>query len=205
MNEIILFGGGGHSYAVIELIKSLGNFNPIFVYDDQPKENTILQIPLKKFTTECFDEKALCISIGNNSARKAKALLFSKANFPTFIHQNTVIYPSVSVGRGTVVMPNSVLDAQCTVGDFCIINNHATVSHQVVLGNYVHVAINAAIAGGVSVGEGALLGAGCTILPEITIGKWATIGAGAVVTKNVPDYGVVYGNPAKLMKFSHES
>lgn len=47
--------------------------------------------------------------------------------------------------------------------------------------------------------KGASIGANATILPGITIGKWAMIGSGSVVTKNVPDYGLVIGNPAKLV------
>lgn len=47
---------------------------------------------------------------------------------------------------------------------------------------------------------GASIGANSTILPGIMIGKFAMVGAGSVVTKNVPDFGLVYGNPAKLIK-----
>jgi UDP-2-acetamido-3-amino-2,3-dideoxy-glucuronate N-acetyltransferase len=47
-------------------------------------------------------------------------------------------------------------------------------------------------------GQGASLGANSTIIGGLTIGKYAMIGAGSVVTKNVADYGLVYGNPAEL-------
>jgi UDP-2-acetamido-3-amino-2,3-dideoxy-glucuronate N-acetyltransferase len=46
--------------------------------------------------------------------------------------------------------------------------------------------------------KGATIGANATILCGNTIGKYAFIGAGSVVTKDVPDYALVYGNPAKL-------
>jgi acetyltransferase-like isoleucine patch superfamily enzyme len=48
--------------------------------------------------------------------------------------------------------------------------------------------------------KGAWIGAGATILAGISIGKYAVVGAGAVVTKDVPDYAVVVGNPAKVIK-----
>tara|TARA_B110001469_G_C9482204_1_gene241726 strand:+ start:133 stop:702 length:570 start_codon:yes stop_codon:yes gene_type:complete len=44
----------------------------------------------------------------------------------------------------------------------------------------------------------ASVGANSTIIGGVTIGKFAMIGAGSLVTKDVPDYGLVYGNPAKL-------
>jgi acetyltransferase-like isoleucine patch superfamily enzyme len=48
---------------------------------------------------------------------------------------------------------------------------------------------------------GASIGAGAIIICGITIGKWALVGAGAVVTRDVPDYGLAYGNPARLHGF----
>ncbi|MBL4287576.1 acyltransferase [Vibrio fluvialis] len=49
--------------------------------------------------------------------------------------------------------------------------------------------------------QNASIGANVTLLPGITIGKYAMIGAGSVVTKDVPDYAVVVGNPAKIVRF----
>jgi len=48
---------------------------------------------------------------------------------------------------------------------------------------------------------GASIGAHATIVCGITIGRWAMIGAGAVVTHDIPDYGLAYGNPARLHGF----
>ncbi len=48
---------------------------------------------------------------------------------------------------------------------------------------------------------GSAIGANATIVCGITIGKWAMIGAGSVVTKDVPDYGLVVGNPARLIGY----
>ena len=51
------------------------------------------------------------------------------------------------------------------------------------------------------IGEGAGLGANATIRCGIRIGAWAMVGAGSVVTRDVPDHGLVYGNPARLRGF----
>jgi UDP-2-acetamido-3-amino-2,3-dideoxy-glucuronate N-acetyltransferase len=48
---------------------------------------------------------------------------------------------------------------------------------------------------------GAALGANSTILPGVTVGRFAMVGAGAVVTKDVPDHGLVLGNPARRVGF----
>ena len=48
--------------------------------------------------------------------------------------------------------------------------------------------------------KGAWIGAGASILPGVTIGKYAIVGAGAIVTKDVGDYEVAVGVPAKIVK-----
>jgi len=46
--------------------------------------------------------------------------------------------------------------------------------------------------------RGCSIGANSTIVAGTTIGTWSLVGAGSVITKNVPDYGVVWGNPARF-------
>jgi UDP-2-acetamido-3-amino-2,3-dideoxy-glucuronate N-acetyltransferase len=45
--------------------------------------------------------------------------------------------------------------------------------------------------------QGASMGANCTIVCGTTIGRYAFVGAGSVVTRDIPDYALVYGNPAR--------
>lgn len=53
---------------------------------------------------------------------------------------------------------------------------------------------------GTLVCEGASIGTSATVMCGVTIGKGAMVGAGAVVTKDVPPYAVVAGNPARILK-----
>ncbi len=57
------------------------------------------------------------------------------------------------------------------------------------------------VLGRILVKRGAALGANSTILPKVVIGEWALVGSGSVVSKDVPAYGLVYGNPARLRGF----
>ncbi|KAI9693550.1 MAG: hypothetical protein M1820_009165 [Bogoriella megaspora] len=52
----------------------------------------------------------------------------------------------------------------------------------------------------IHIGEDVWIGGNVTICPGVKVGKGATIGAGSVVTKNVPDYTVVAGNPARSLR-----
>lgn len=56
------------------------------------------------------------------------------------------------------------------------------------------------LTGTVSIGEGCWIGEKVVILPNVNIGKKCVIAAGAVVTKNIPDYSIAGGIPAKVIK-----
>lgn len=50
--------------------------------------------------------------------------------------------------------------------------------------------------------RGAAVGGGAVVLPGVSIGRFAMVGSGAVVTREVPDHGIVVGNPARLRGFA---
>lgn len=52
----------------------------------------------------------------------------------------------------------------------------------------------------VSIGDDCWIGGNVTIMPGVTIGKGCTIGAGSVVTKDIPDFSVAVGSPARVVK-----
>lgn len=78
----------------------------------------------------------------------------------------------------------------------------ALIAHESKIGHSVFIAHACSISGCVEIGDGCFIGTNATLLPRIKIGKWATIGAGAVVTKDVPDYATVVGNPARVIRLS---
>ncbi|MFT3932119.1 MAG: acyltransferase [Chitinophagaceae bacterium] len=58
----------------------------------------------------------------------------------------------------------------------------------------------------ITIGDGSWIGANSVITAGVSVGKYCVIAAGSVVTKNVPDYSIAAGNPAKVIKqFNHET
>jgi sugar O-acyltransferase (sialic acid O-acetyltransferase NeuD family) len=197
-----LYGASGHCKVIIDIIKSSTEMIVEGVFDDNKRDNTILDIPVIEFSN--FKQKKieeLIISVGNNATRKKLAEAI-QTNYISVIHKSAVISKYAIINDGTVVMANAVVNAASIIGKHCIINSCAVVEHDCELSNYVHIAPNTALAGNVKVGEGSQIGIGATVIQGVTIGKWVTIGAGSVVIEDVPDFAVVVGNPAKVIKYT---
>jgi sugar O-acyltransferase (sialic acid O-acetyltransferase NeuD family) len=118
--------------------------------------------------------------------------------FGNLIHP-TVDLSMTKVGPGAYITECVVLQACVEVGNNCSIHVNTVVGHESIIGNTVFIAPSVNISGCCKIGDATLIGANATLFPRITIGRWCTIGAGAVVTEDVPDYCVVFGNPAKAI------
>ncbi|HLK47111.1 MAG TPA: DapH/DapD/GlmU-related protein [Bryobacteraceae bacterium] len=111
------------------------------------------------------------------------------------IGQNVVISPDVVIGTNVKIQNNVSVYTGCILEDdvFCgpsmvftnVVNPR---SHVVRRDEYKTTLVK----------RGASLGANSTVVCGTTIGRYAFIGAGSVVTRDVPDYGLAYGNPARL-------
>jgi len=117
------------------------------------------------------------------------------------------IHPSVELtmtrwGLGNYIQEAVITQAGVTVGDNSSIHMGALIGHESTIGNSVFIAHAVSVSGCCEIGDGSFIGTNATILPRTRIGKWATIGAGAVVTKDVPDYAIAVGNPARVIKFN---
>ena len=120
-----------------------------------------------------------------------------------------LIYPTVDlrmarVGVGNYIQEAVQLQAEVSIGDNSSIHMGTLIGHETRIGNSTFIAHAVSISGLVKIGDGVTIGTNSTIIPRIKIGNWATIGAGAVVIRDVPDYAVAVGNPAKVIKYSEE-
>lgn len=198
-----LFGASGHGKVIIDIVKSsIKDIEIDAVYDDNPKEKTIVDLPVFKADATILNDinSLWLVSIGNNKFRKIVSEKI-KGKFLKAIHHRAVIGIATEIGEGTVVMANAVINTNAKIGKHCVINSGAIVEHDCVINDFSHISPNAALAGGVTIGEGTHIGIGACVIQGVKIGKWCTIGAGAVVTRDIPDNTTAVGIPAKPINF----
>ena len=202
MNKKYIFGASGHAKVIIDILIS-NNIEIEAIIDDAPKTEILSNIKVlhsKKFKDSVSD--LFIIAIGSNDIRK-KIALKNTFNYFNAIHKTAFVSNFASLGLGSVVMPKAVINSGANIGNHCIVNSGAVVEHDCQIKDFVHISPNATLSGSVKVDEGTHIGAGSVVIQGIHIGKWATIGAGSTVIDNVPNYAVVVGCPAKIIKYNN--
>ncbi len=120
---------------------------------------------------------------------------------------------NAKIGSQCVISKDVYIDESVSIGNRCKIQNSVSVYKGVEIDDDVFVGPNACFTNDLIprafnqdwkisktfVGKGASIGANATIICGVTIGSYSMIGAGAVVTKDVPKYSLVVGNPAKVV------
>jgi len=147
----------------------------------------------------------------------------AKVGEGTFIWHHAQVREGAVIGKNCILGKGVYVDFGVRVGNNVKIQNYTSIFHGAIIEDAVELAPYVCLTndkypravnpdgtlkgdsdwevGQILVREGASLGARVVVLPGVVIGRWAMVGAGAVVTKDVPDFGLVYGNPARLVGF----
>ena len=123
------------------------------------------------------------------------------------VMKDTVIGERCNIGQNVVISP------QCRVGNNCKVQNNVSIYTGVILEDDVFCGPSMVFTNVINprahierkaeykqtlVRRGSSIGANATIVCGVTLGQYCFVGAGAVVTRDVPDYAIVYGNPARV-------
>lgn len=140
----------------------------------------------------------------------------------TKIWHFTHVQSNAKIGKFCVLGQNVNVGNNVVIGNYVKIQNNVSVYEGVTLEDYVFCGPSMVFTNikdprskypqvgsqyyiKTLVKEGASLGANCTIVCGVTIGRFAFVGAGSVVTKDVPDFALVVGNPAKIKGWVSEA
>lgn len=153
------------------------------------------------------------------------------AHESAIIDEGARIGPDTRIWHWVHICPQAQIGERCSLGQNVFIGNKVSIGNNVKIQNNVSVYDNVTLEDDVFCGpsmvftnvynprsaiirkeeyretlvrQGATLGANCTIICGITIGRYAFIGAGAVVNKDVPEYALMVGVPAKQIGWMSE-
>ena len=140
----------------------------------------------------------------------------------TIIEEGTIVSADTEIGNECKIHRNIFIDEGVKIGNRVKIQDNVMIPHGVVLEDGVFIGPSVAftndlyprsinpdgtlkssanwVVSETYVKYGASIGANATIVCGVTIGEWAMVGAGSVVTRDVPPYTLVIGNPAKIVK-----
>ena len=208
--KLIIWGASGHAMVVADIIRLQGVYDIIGFLDsvDPTRRGmsfcggTILGGEEQLGSLLDKGVEHVILGFGDCAARlqlaeRAKSMGFRLA---TAIHPTASIASDAEVSGGTVVVAAAVVNPACRIGENVILNTAATVGHESIIADGVHVCPGANLGGVVKVGAGSWIGIGASVRDHLSIGRGAYIGAGAVVVKDIPDFVVAYGNPARVKR-----
>ncbi len=141
----------------------------------------------------------------------------------TRVWHHAQVREGARLGSHCIVGKGAYIDLDVQIGSNVKIQNYALIYHGATVEDGVFIGPHACLTndkvpraitpdgllkgaddwqvGPILVRYGASLGTGAVVLPGVTIGRFAMVGAGAVVTRDVPDFGLVIGQPARLVGY----
>lgn len=151
------------------------------------------------------------------SHKTAEVSLKAKIGSGTRIWHNSQVLANAEIGKNCTIGHNCLISSQAKLGNGVKLESNIDIWDLITIEDYVFVGPSVVFTNDLNprakypkknypqygkwlptlIKEGASLGANATIICGITIGKSALIGAGSVVSKNVPDYALIIGNPTK--------
>ena len=134
----------------------------------------------------------------------------------TRVWQYAVILEGARIGANCNICSHVFIENRCIIGNNVTIKNNVMIFDGVTIGDDAFIGPSVTFTNDMlprsersgtrtreavptKIGAGASIGANATILCGVTVGDHAMIGAGSVVTKDVPDHALAFGNPARIM------
>lgn len=216
-----IVGAGGFGREVMPLANAMlkkllqnSHYELVFVVENKTSETTINNhnvLSIDEFFSKGATDKYFNIAIANYEIRKRIAESMMKMGIRPFRinAMNSIELDNNTIGEGAIFCPFTTVTSNSKIGKFFHANIYSYIGHDCDIGDYVTFAPSVHCNGNVIIEDHAYIGTGVVIREgtqkkPMVIGKGAILGMGAVVTKSVPPFETVIGNPAQPFKRKEE-
>lgn len=215
MKKVLVIGGSGAGMIAASVVERtnglelLGFLNDFIAEGDYVGD--IKKIPClggtDKITEFLEDDEVyfFCAFEGIRDPDKSycawKNLCIPKHRYINLIDSNAIIPEGYTeIGQGILAAPFVQISPDTIISDNVMLLGNAFVGHNSFIGEFSHITTNSVVGAFVHIGKGVTVGMNSTIMGRVHVGDFSLIGAGSVVTKDVPPYTIVAGNPARILR-----
>jgi sugar O-acyltransferase (sialic acid O-acetyltransferase NeuD family) len=207
--RIVVFGCGEHARMVLDNIEEQGEFEVfgLVTNDDEELHKSILGYEvvcldndMESFLSANPDICGYFLGLGDMKSRSKLAMRMDKIlKAVNVVHPTAQISKHAKIGEGILLESFTKVANGVVVGNHCIVNSFSAINHDQRIGDNVLIAGNVSMAGR-SVGSNTIIADGASIAFKKSVGKCCIVGDGAVVTRDLPDNVIAYGNPARVVR-----
>lgn len=209
--NILLFGAGGHSKVIIDIILQVKKYNILgyidYTYSAGEYVNGLKVYGSNSEISAIFKNENIAggvLCTGLNHARMnivdEVSNEISEFKWLSVIHPNASISPDVLVGEGTVICSGVCISTGSKIGKYTILNTGSSVDHDNIIEDYASCGPGVVTGGNVNIGFMSYIGIGSIIKHNIKIGKHSVIGGGSYVNKDIGNHALGYGIPFKFIR-----
>jgi acetyltransferase EpsM len=208
--RIVVLGGRGDGFVVAEAVKHLCAAGaPVelvgFLNDTEPRGTTLHGVPVLARLDDWRDADPDMLFIpaiqkAKDMARRVRriaSLGIPAERWTTVIHPSAVVSSDVPVGMGAFIASNATVQPASRVGNFASLRAGAMMGHECTVEDHAYVGANAVMCGRSRLALAAHLGPGSVLLENKVMGPFSVCGIASAVTKDVREYQIVFGHPAR--------
>ena len=169
--------------------------------EEQPGLRPVLQ---DDGTPDILRQGRIVCALGTTKRRKWLSGLAERgADFTTLVHPACTVSSRSTLGGGCLVDAGTIIAGFADIQPHVRIGRGVRIGHHTTIGSFSTIHPGCVISGHVHIGEQVTIGTGAVLIDRVRIGEGAVIAAGSVVTKNVPAFSIVRGNPARVLRRSY--
>lgn len=186
----------------------MGNYNIVgFLDDNVDKHGSVIcnkkVIGGLDYLKKINKKVAVVIAIADPSIKRDiinKLKSLNHIEFPVFIHPNSWIGQKVTISEGSIIYPGVTINYESDLSSFSIVNMNCSIGHNCKIGMFSTISPGVNLGGFTEIKACTFMGIGATTKQGIIIGENVSVGGMTMVTKNIEDNVLVFGNPGRIVK-----